>query len=259
MDLTNLSITQIKAQLADLDDVSQEIIDALAADTRKGVQELAKQYTQRAAHKAELAAKWAMMNQHESALRQSGRQVIFGIDEVGRGPLAGPVVACAVALPEDFYLPGLNDSKKVSLAMREAFYDVIMRDALAVGIGMVSAERIDQINIRQATHEAMKLAVKDAGIEPDFCLIDAETLTDFSYQQLAIVKGDERSVSIAAASIVAKVTRDRLMTGLSSLYPAYQFDKNAGYGTPEHLEALRLYGVTPLHRKTFGGVKELLA
>ncbi len=259
MNLAKMSITEIQDHLRQLKSVPPELLDALAMDKRKGVVALAEQYRARARQQAKLAERWAEMTRFESSLRAQGKTVIVGIDEVGRGPLAGPVVAAAVALPKTFYLPGLNDSKKVAPAMREAFYDVILRDALATGIGIVSAERIDEINILEATREAMTIAVENLGITPDVCLIDAVHVPKLSCEQLPIIGGDAKSVSIAAASIVAKVTRDRLMAEYATRYPQYGFDKNAGYGTAEHLEALRRHGPSPIHRLSFAGVTDTAA
>ncbi|MFM1650748.1 ribonuclease HII [Brevibacillus sp. B_LB10_24] len=259
MKIENMSITEIREYLSKQEEVSASVLKQLLADQRKGVVELARQLTQRQERQAKLAAKWEEMSQYERACRQQGKTIVVGIDEVGRGPLAGPVVAAAVALKEDFYLPGLDDSKKVPEAMRQAFYEVIMREAQYVGIGIVSAERIDEINILEATREAMRHAVLEAGTRPDICLIDAVQIPDFPFEQRPIIGGDGKSVSIAAASIVAKVTRDRLMAEYSLLYPEYGFEKNAGYGTEEHLRALHLVGPSPIHRRTFGAVKELAA
>lgn len=256
MNIAEMSITEIRELIEKMDEVPKDFLQLLAADKRKGVQDLARQLEARTAQRSKLAAQWAEMSRYEQQLREQGKKMIFGIDEVGRGPLAGPVVACAVCLPADFYLPGLNDSKKVPAALREAFYQVIQRDALAIGVGIVSAERIDQINILEATKEAMRQAVESAGQRPDVCLIDAVQVAGLPYEQVPIIGGDGKSVSIAAASIVAKVTRDKLMEEYGRQYPQYGFDKNAGYGTAEHLQALQKYGSSPIHRLTFAGVRE---
>ncbi|MBO4872069.1 MAG: ribonuclease HII [Lachnospiraceae bacterium] len=179
------------------------------------------------------------------------RGLIAGIDEVGRGPLFGPVAAAAVILDPDKEILYLNDSKKLSESRREALYDEIMEKALAVGLAYVSAERIDQINILQATFEAMRTAVSRLALQPDFLLVDAVTIPAISIPQLPIIKGDAKSVSIAAASIVAKVSRDRLMKEYDRIYPGYGLLKNKGYGTAEHIEALKRLGPTPLHRRSF--------
>ena len=176
---------------------------------------------------------------------------LCGIDEVGRGPLAGPVVACAVILPKDSQILYLNDSKKLSASKREELYDVIMREAVSVGIGMRSPERIDEINILQATYEAMREAVSKLDVMPQVLLNDAVTIPQITIPQVPIIKGDAKSVSIAAASIVAKVTRDRLMEEYDKVFPEYGFSSNKGYGAAVHIEALKKYGPTPIHRKTF--------
>lgn len=176
---------------------------------------------------------------------------ICGIDEVGRGPLAGPVVAGAVILPKDEPILYLNDSKKLSEKKREQLYDEIMEKAVAVGIGMVSPARIDEINILQATYEAMREAISKLAVKPDLLLNDAVTIPEVEIRQIPIIKGDAKSVSIAAASIVAKVTRDRLMAEYAGGIPGYDFAKNKGYGTKAHIEALKSQGASPIHRRSF--------
>ncbi len=178
---------------------------------------------------------------------------ICGIDEVGRGPLAGPVVAGAVILPKDCEILWVNDSKQLSQKKREALYDEIMEKAAATGIGMVSPTRIDEINILQATYEAMRKAVENLGVLPDILLNDAVTIPEMDILQVPIIKGDEKSVSIAAASIIAKVTRDRLMVEYDKLIPGYDFASNKGYGTRAHIAGLREHGPSPIHRMTFIG------
>ncbi|MBD5456058.1 MAG: ribonuclease HII [Lachnospiraceae bacterium] len=181
---------------------------------------------------------------------------ICGIDEVGRGPLAGPVVAGAVILPKDCDILYLNDSKQLSEKKREELYEVIMDKAVATGLGFVSPERIDEINILQATYEAMRQAISRLDPAPDILLNDAVTIPQISIKQVPIIKGDAKSVSIAAASIIAKVTRDRLMVQYDSIFPEYGFASNKGYGAVSHIEALKKYGPTPIHRKSF--IKNLL-
>ena len=179
------------------------------------------------------------------------RGALCGIDEVGRGPLAGPVVAGAVILPQDCEILYLNDSKKLSEKKREQLYDEIMEKAVAVGIGAVSPERIDEINILQATYEAMRIAISKLPVRPDLLLNDAVTIPQVDIPQVPIIKGDAKSVSIAAASIVAKVTRDRMMVQYEELYPGYEFASNKGYGSARHIAALKETGPCPIHRKTF--------
>ncbi len=178
---------------------------------------------------------------------------VCGIDEVGRGPFAGPVVACAVILPANSQILYLNDSKKLSEKKREELYDVIMKEAVAVGIGMRDAGRIDEINILQATYEAMRDAIEQLSVKPDVLLNDAVTIPGVDIKQVPIIKGDAKSVSIAAASIVAKVTRDRMMVEYEKEYPGFDFASNKGYGTQKHIEALKEQGPTPIHRRSFIG------
>lgn len=189
------------------------------------------------------------MRVYERRYRERG--TLCGIDEVGRGPLAGPVVAGAVILPEDCEILYLNDSKKLSEKKRELLYDEIMEKAIAVGIGAVSPERIDEINILQATYEAMRKAIASLSVEPSLLLNDAVTIPAVGIPQVAIVKGDARSISIGAASIVAKVYRDRMMEEYDKMYPGYGFASNKGYGSKEHIEALHRMGPCPLHRRSF--------
>ncbi len=196
---------------------------------------------------------------HEDQARRRGFRTVAGVDEAGRGPLAGPVVAAAVVLPEGFELPGLNDSKQVSAAERERLYPLIRQNALAVGVGVVSPERIDEVNILQATLQGMVRAVNRLRLAPDFLLVDGITPVPLPLRQLTLKQGDARSSSIAAASIVAKVLRDRIMDAYDRLHPGYGFAKNKGYGSAEHLAAIARLGPSPLHRRTFGGVREHLA
>ncbi len=177
-----------------------------------------------------------------------------GVDEAGRGPLAGPVVAAAVMLQKEFQIPGLNDSKKLSHTKREKLFDEIKEKALYVGIGIVDNNEIDRINILQAALRAMEIAVENLKVSPDFLLIDGNQKTSLIIPQKAIIKGDSKSTSIAAASIIAKVTRDRIMSEFDSQYPEYNFTKHKGYPTKEHYEMIKKYGPCPIHRKTFKGV-----
>ena len=177
--------------------------------------------------------------------------IVCGVDEAGRGPLAGPVVAGAVILPPDCTILYINDSKKLSAKKREVLYPVIMEQAVAAGIGMATPQRIDEINILQATYEAMREAIHNLGVQPDILLNDAVTIPGISIRQIPIVKGDAKSISIGAASIIAKVTRDRLMEEYDSILPEYGFASKKGYGTKAHIEALKAYGPTPIHRKSF--------
>ena len=193
----------------------------------------------------------------EREAREAGRTQIAGVDEAGRGPLAGPVVAAAVILPEDFDLSGIRDSKALTPAQREKSYDRIVKEALAVGVGIVDTETIDKINILQATYEAMRAALRDMGAAFDFVLVDGNQLIPkLAVDQKAVVEGDSKSASIAAASIVAKVTRDCIMVELSKKYPGYGFEKHKGYGTKEHLQAIEEQGVCSVHRKSFSPISK---
>ena len=194
----------------------------------------------------------------EFEYKYSEFKLICGIDEVGRGPFAGPVVAGAVILPKDEEILYLNDSKKLSEKKREELYDVIMDKAVAVGLGYEDNKVIDEINIKKATHSAMRTAIADLKnpktgerFVPDFLFVDAEHIPDVEIPQIGIIKGDAKSISIAAASIIAKVTRDRLMVEYDGIYPGYDFAGNKGYGTKAHMDAIRKLGMTPIHRRTF--------
>ena len=219
-------------------------------DERTGVQKLVKQYQRKQAAYEKEQLRLEKMLEFE---RKYGGDFhcICGIDEAGRGPFAGPVVAGAVVLPVGLKIEGLNDSKQVSARRREELYEEIREKAVSVGIGMSSPARIDEINILQATYEAMQHAVEDLEVIPDLLLNDAVTIPQIPVKQVGIIKGDGRSLSIAAASIMAKVTRDRLMTEYAVLYPEYGFEKNKGYGSEEHRRALKQYGPRPIHRHTF--------
>lgn len=191
------------------------------------------------------------MREFENKYSELG--AVAGIDEAGRGPLAGPVVAAAVILPKDIFLPFLNDSKKVTEKRRDVLFDQIKQEAIAYGIGIASNALIDEINILQATYEAMREAVSKLNKTPDILLVDAVHIPSISIKQVGIVKGDAKSVNIAAASILAKVTRDRLMLEYDKIYPEYGFASNKGYGTAKHIEALKACGACDIHRRSFIG------
>lgn len=218
-------------------------------DLRSGVQKLVQQYRKKLDALEKEKLRMEQMMQFEHKYEHLG--YLCGIDEVGRGPLAGPVVACAVILPKDHSILYLNDSKKLTAHKREELYDVIMREAVAVGLGMASPARIDEINILQATYEAMRQAVSKLAVMPQLLLNDAVTIPEIEIPQVPIIKGDAKSASIAAASIVAKVTRDRLMVEYDKTMPEYGFASNKGYGSAEHIAALQKYGPTPIHRASF--------
>lgn len=196
---------------------------------------------------------------HEEHARRRGFRVVAGVDEAGRGPLAGPVVAAAVVLPEEFELPGLTDSKQLSPGERERLFPLIRSRAVSVGIGVVSARLVDEVNILQATLRGMKKAVGRLKVAPDFLLVDGITPVPLPLRQQTLKKGDSRSLSVAAASVVAKVVRDRIMNAYDRLYPGYGFARHKGYGSGEHLQAIARLGPSPLHRRTFGGVREHLS
>lgn len=244
------SITEIKNEFSNAD-VSAYIslIEKYSGDERSGVVKLVETYGRKLdAYMAELERMDKMYNYERE---NSSCQYICGIDEVGRGPLAGPVVAAAVILPKDCDILYLNDSKQLSAKKRDELYDEIMEKAVAVGIGMADEKVIDEINILNADYEAMKIAVSKLNVTPDLLLNDAVTIPDVDIPQIPIIKGDTLSASIAAASIVAKVTRDRLMEEYEDIYPGYGFAKNKGYGSATHIEALKTIGPCPIHRHTF--------
>ncbi len=191
------------------------------------------------------------MSRFENESREMGFNRIAGIDEVGRGPLAGPVVTACVIMPKDISILGIDDSKKLSAAKRDSLFEKIQEAAISYAIGIIDEKIIDEINILNATKLAMKMAVEQMSVVPDILLIDAIKLDDVDIKQNSIIKGDSLSVSIAAASIIAKVTRDRMMVDMDSKYPEYGFLRNKGYGTKEHIEAIRKYGLCPIHRVSF--------
>lgn len=187
---------------------------------------------------------------YEKDLNKNGITLIAGVDEVGRGPLIGPVVAAAVILPKDFHLEGLTDSKKLSEKKRESFYEIIKKEAIAIGVGIISEKRIDEINIYEATKEAMKEAINNLSIKPEHILIDAMPL-ELDIPTTSIIKGDLLSISISAASVVAKVERDHMLYDIDKEYPMYDLKNNKGYGTKKHLEAIKQYGITKYHRLSY--------
>lgn len=219
------------------------------ADTRTGVRNMILKYRKKEEALEKEKERTEQMKGYEKQYESRG--YVCGIDEVGRGPLAGPVVAGAVILPKDCQILYLNDSKKLTAKKREELYDVIMKEAVAVGIGYASPARIDEINILQATYEAMREAISKLPIQPDVLLNDAVKIPGVNIYQVPIIKGDAKSVSIAAASIVAKVTRDRLMEEYDAHIPEYGFASNKGYGSAQHIEALKKYGPSPIHRRSF--------
>lgn len=197
------------------------------------------------------------MLKYEHELNEQGIKLIAGVDEVGRGPLCGPVVTCACILPVDYHLEGLNDSKKVSEKKREKLYDILIKDAISYSIGISSPKRIDVINILEATKEAMISAINNLSVKPEHVLIDAVKL-NLDVPSTSIIKGDANSSSIAAASIIAKVTRDRMMYELDKEYPEYGYASHKGYPTKKHIEAVKQYGVKDFYRMTFTPINELV-
>lgn len=226
-----------------------EFISIYKKDKRPGVAALVKKAQKRIEAMEKELARTEALKAYER--KYSTYTYICGIDEVGRGPLAGPVVAGAVILPKDTDILYINDSKKLSEKKREELYEIIMEKAVATGIGYASPERIDEINILQATYEAMREAIQKLAVVPDILLNDAVTIPKVDISQVPIIKGDAKSISIGAASIIAKVTRDRMMVEYDRIMPEYGFASNKGYGSAAHIEALKKYGPTPIHRKTF--------
>lgn len=255
--MKKLSIEQIEKRLMTIVDEQDPFLWEIEKDERTGVQNKLAKWRKKKDQERFLQQRFEEMTFFEEKCRAQGFEKIAGIDEVGRGPLAGPVVAAAVILPEDFFLPGIDDSKKLSEKKRLEYDEIIRREAVAFGISMIHAEEIDEINIYQATKKAMMSSIAALQVPPDFLLIDAMRL-ETPYPFDAIIKGDARSVSIAAASIVAKTARDRFMKEVSLRFPAYGFHQNMGYGTKEHILAIEQHGITPYHRKSFSPVKELV-
>ncbi|UJL47920.1 ribonuclease HII [Virgibacillus sp. NKC19-16] len=248
------SITALK-QLFESGEISEELISHLKTDDRKGVQQLIKSYEKKK-YKEEMAEKtFIEMSVFESRAYANGHEYIAGIDEAGRGPLAGPVVAAAVILPRDFKLLGLNDSKQLSEQARNHFFRIIKEQAISYGVSIISSQKIDEINIFEATKLAMHDAINQLSPKPNHILIDAVNLKGLTCTSEAITKGDMKSISIAAASVLAKVSRDRIMKKIHNEYPMYGFESNMGYGTKYHIDNLMTCGVTPYHRKSFSPVR----
>lgn len=235
--------------------VSAEDLALLENDSRVGVQKLVLSYRNRQQKLAKKKAAFLKRFAYEKAF-WAKKQVVAGVDEVGRGPLAGPVVTAAVVIDDSFDLVDVNDSKKLSARRRLELYPLILQKAVSVAVGVKSAQIIDQINIYEADRLAMAEAVRNLDVKPDALLVDAMQVP-VNLPQVRLIKGDAKSNSIAAASIVAKVFRDRLMADYGLIYPEYHFAENVGYGTKEHLAAIKKYGATPIHRKTFAPVNSL--
>ena len=250
------TIKEIQQRLELVTDFSDPFLAEVENDQRSGVQKAIEKRKRAIQAELDEDLRLEQMLRYEKELYQAGYQRIAGIDEVGRGPLAGPVVAAAVILPPGCKIKGLNDSKKIPKKKHQEIYQAVLDKALAVGVGLMNNEIIDQVNIYEATKLAMKEALSKLSLKPDYLLIDAMKL-DVDIPQESIIKGDANSLSIAAASIVAKVTRDKLMADYDKEYPGYDFAQNAGYGTKSHLQGLERNGVTPIHRKAFEPVKSM--
>ena len=227
----------------------EEHIGFYREDERKGVQSFLKTQEKKLEQYREELARLETISRYEK--EYDGYGYVCGIDEVGRGPLAGPVVAGAVILPKDCRILYINDSKKLSAKKREELFDEIQKQAVAIGIGLVPHDRIDEINILQATYEAMRMAIANLKVKPGVLLNDAVTIPGVDIPQVPIIKGDAKSISIGAASIMAKVYRDRMMIEYDKMYPGYGFASNKGYGSKEHMEALQKIGPSPIHRQSF--------
>jgi len=252
-----MNIGEIKGAFKNISDCDKDALEKFiydfGSDERAGVVSIVNQAKKKLIQFNDEIIRTGKMYSFENKYYEQGHNYICGIDEVGRGPLAGPVVACAVILPKESQIMFLNDSKQLSKVKRDELYDVIIEKAVAYGIGIVSENRIDEINILQATYEAMRIAISNLKVKPDLLLNDAVKIPQVNIQQVPIIKGDTLSASIAAASIVAKVTRDRMMQQYDEIYPGYDFYNNAGYGTAKHINHLKQVGPCPIHRKSFIG------
>ena len=250
------TIKEIKERLATIDDLDHPLFEELILDGRAGVQAAISKRKRELQKQVDEDLRLEKMLAYEKELYAQGIDLIAGVDEVGRGPLAGPVVAAAVILPKACKIPGLNDSKKIPKSKHKEIYEAVLQNAIAIGIGVKDNHVIDQVNIYEATKLAMMEAIGQLEPQPQHLLIDAMRL-DLPIPQTSIIKGDANSLSIAAASIVAKVTRDQMMEEFDCEYPGYDFTQNAGYGTANHLAGLHKLGVTPIHRRSFEPVKSM--
>ena len=250
------TIKEVKERLAMIDELDHPFFEELILDGRAGVQAAISKRKRELQKQVDEDLRLEKMLAYEKELYTQGIQLIAGVDEVGRGPLAGPVVAAAVILPKACKIPGLNDSKKIPKSKHKEIYEAVLQNAVAIGIGIKDNQVVDQVNIYEATKLAMMEAIGQLEPQPQHLLIDAMKL-DFPIPQTSIIKGDANSLSIAAASIVAKVTRDQMMEEFDLEYPGYDFAQNAGYGTANHLAGLHKLGVTPIHRRSFEPVKSM--
>lgn len=246
------AVNQIKQHLSSVDlDKIPEAIKIYLEDERISVKKLIEQYQKKYIKYQNELQRIKEISKYETELYQKGKTFIAGIDEVGRGPLAGPVMTCAVILPKDCNVLGINDSKKLSASQRKNICIQLKKIAIDISISKVEADEIDKINILQSVYKSMKQSVNNLNTKPDIVLVDAVSIPDINVEQLSIVKGDAKSISIAAASIIAKVTRDKLMDEYNKKYPEYGFERNKGYGTKEHIDAIKEHGLCPIHRRTF--------
>lgn len=250
------TIKEVKERLAMIDELDHPLFEELILDGRAGVQAAISKRKRELQKQVDEDLRLEKMLAYEKELYTQGIHLIAGVDEVGRGPLAGPVVAAAVILPKACKIPGLNDSKKIPKAKHKEIYEAVLQNAIAIGVGVKDNHVIDQVNIYEATKLAMMEAIGQLEPQPQHLLIDAMKL-DLPISQTSIIKGDANSLSIAAASIVAKVTRDQMMEDFDREYPGYDFAQNAGYGTAKHLAGLDQLGVTPIHRRSFEPVKSM--
>ena len=250
------TIKEIKERLATIDDLDHPLFEELILDGRAGVQAAISKRKRELQKQVDEDMRLEKMLAYEKEPYAQGIDLIAGVDEVGRGPLAGPVVAAAVILPKACKIPGLNDSKKIPKSKHKEIYEAVLQNAIAIGIGIKDNQVIDQVNIYEATKLAMMEAIGQLEPQPQHLLIDAMKL-DLPIPQTSIIKGDANSLSIAAASIVAKVTRDQMMEEFDREYPGYDFAQNAGYGTAKHLAGLDQLGVTPIHRRSFEPIKSM--
>ena len=250
------TIKEIKEQLANIQRLDDPLLTELEQDSRSGVIQAIAKRKKEIQKRLDEDERLEGMLAYEKECYARGMELIAGVDEVGRGPLAGPVVAAAVILPKACKIPGLNDSKKIPKSKHKEIYEAVLQNAIAIGIGIKDNHVIDQVNIYEATKLAMMEAIGQLEPQPQHLLIDAMKL-DLPIPQTSIIKGDANSLSIAAASIVAKVTRDQMMEEFDREYPGYDFAQNAGYGTANHLAGLHKLGVTPIHRRSFEPVKSM--
>lgn len=252
LDISKLNVSKLNEIVKEIDiDEYNKYIEMLKVDERSSVQKIAEKLEKKYNKFHQEIKRVNNMKKYENKLYSEGYTYIAGIDEVGRGPLAGPVVASAVILPKDIMVEGINDSKKLTQSKREELFDIITEKALSIGIGIVDNHSIDDINILNATKAAMKKAIANLNTSPEYLLIDAVNLENIDIKQSPIIKGDQKSISIAAASIIAKVTRDRIMVEYHDEYPCYDFINNKGYGTQKHYQGINENGICKIHRKSF--------